>query len=73
MANLAFETTVDDVLVVCKHRLNRDITEDQAEAILSSLDCDKIEREALDGGCDLDDQTASAYDEIVAQMNEKGL
>jgi hypothetical protein len=47
--------------------------ENMAVDLFTHLDADAIERSALKGGVDLDDQTEAAYEEIERQLVERGV
>lgn len=64
-----FEVTVEDVLNVLEDDLGRDVTEEQAEAMLDQLDDGAIEKAALYGD-DMDTQTRYALEEIKRQILE---
>ena len=69
---MAFEITPEDVQNVCR-MYNRPVDEIKATRLLSRLDLDKVAAEALEGGTEMDDQTAAAYEEIARQLKEQNV
>ena len=78
MANLAFETTLEDVENVlhsnslCVANTDGKSFETIAAEVFESLDFDAIEQAALFGD-DLDQQTDYANDEIARQLRANGI
>lgn len=76
--NTAFGITPDDVATVLSKNWARvgnarGMSFDAlGELLLDGLDADLVEREALKGGVDLDDQTTAAHVEIERQLVESG-
>ena len=67
--SLAWETTTEDVINVCRNNGEK-ISEDKASEIHDQLDMDKIEKAALRGD-DMDEQIDYAYIEIWEQIVNK--
>ena len=77
--NLAFQVTVEDIENVLQSYSIRVINTrglsilDMAEELITQIDCDRVEGAALRSGCDLDDQTNGAYEEIHKILVEMGV
>jgi uncharacterized NAD(P)/FAD-binding protein YdhS len=75
----AYQHTADDVENVLRDHATRVVnTEGKpldvlAEELVEELDDGAIEKAALRGGVDLDDQTTAANEEILRQLIERGL
>ena len=71
--NTAFEITPDDVATVLRrHRMVNSHDDPLVDEVFDGLDVDRVERAAL-WYADLDDQTASALDEIENVLIEEGM
>ena len=69
----AFEITADDVATVLRrHKLVNTCDDPLVDEVFDDLDVDRVERAAL-WYTDLDDQTASALDEIENILIEEGV
>lgn len=64
-----FEISEDDVAnVLRQHAGNTSL----AKKLFEEMDIDAVTCAALAGGCDLDDQTSAAYEEITRQLIDQG-
>ena len=71
--NNAFEITADDVAtVLLRHGMVNSYDEPLIEEMFDALDVDRVERAAL-WYTDMEDQTASALDEIENILIEEGV
>ena len=64
---MAFEVTAEDVQNVCR-MFRQPVDEITDDNFFGTLDLKKVTQEALDGGTEMEDQTASAYEEIARQL-----
>jgi hypothetical protein len=76
---MAFGISADDVASVLEEYRLRIIDArgqsfgQMAEELVGELDHERIAQEALDAGCDMDEQTAAAHAEIKRQLVEQGV
>lgn len=73
----AYQATSEDVQLVLESHADRIAAQSRsldelAEQLFDGLDCYAIERAALKGGTDLEEQTAAADAEILRQLVEGG-
>ena len=79
MACMAYQVTVDDIENVL-HDYSLRVTDTQGKSfetmaaeLIDEIDHDRIEKAALKSGCDLDEQTTGANDEIKKILVELGV
>ena len=73
MENMAFGITLEDVHnVMSQNGYGKFMSDEAVNNAFSDLDIDLVERQALDGGCDMEEQTSAAYAEIKLQLIEHG-
>lgn len=76
--SLAFEISVDDVLVVFRHHSQRIVNpaglplDELADEAFAVLNDGAVETAALDTNGDLEEQTDAAHAEILAQLVSAG-
>ncbi len=70
--SFAFEVTTDDILIVLNRNGKAVTAQEELDAIHSSLDFNRIEKDILYYD-DLDEQTDAAYKSIEAQLKESGV
>ncbi len=74
----AFEITPEDIEAVLHANLPQVVfdgrsVDEMAADLIDELDAERIEQAALRSGCDLNDQTQGAHDEIAALLREMGV
>jgi hypothetical protein len=79
MVCTAYQITADDVENVL-HAYSLRVTnthgksfETMAAELVDEIDHDRVEKAALNSGCDLEEQTTGAYDEIKKILVELGV
>jgi len=74
MTGMAFQITTDDIENVLS-RLNVKASKEDVKKVFNLLDGDswRVEKAALNGGTELEEQTESAYDEIEQVLRERKL
>lgn len=79
MTCTAFQITEEDIENVL-HDYSLRVTdtrgksfEKMAAELIDEINCARVEKAALDSGCDLDEQTQGAYDEIKKILVEMGV
>lgn len=70
--SLAFEITLDDVRNVMRQNEHGDASSESMRRAFDDLDLELIESAALNGGCEMEEQTNAAYEEIRSQLVEQG-
>lgn len=79
MACLAYQVTEEDIENVLRaHSLRVADTkglsfEQMSEELINKIDHERIEKAALKGGCELDEQTQAAFNEIKQNLVELGV
>lgn len=79
MTCTAFQVTEEDIENVLRNYSLRVADtqgksfETMAEELIDEIDCARVEKAALMSGCDLNDQTQGAYDEIKKILVELGV
>lgn len=79
MASTAYQITAEDIENVLRSYSLRVVDtqgksfEAMAAELIDEIDCERVEKVALNSGCDIDDQTQGAYDEIHRILVEIGV